>query len=499
VQNRKAVSIALVRELNNPEFYLVKRNPDLKFFGDYYAFPGGTLDAADSKIPVDTLEQFAQETAPYIVSAVREVFEETGILITNGQDNFSPEKKARYRNLLLNGKISFNEILSRENLSISSEPFRYLGKILTPEFAPVRYDTNFFLVEIPSDIIPEIIPGELVDGVFYTPEHALSLWKEDKLDIVPPVIFMFFHFLNLPLDAAIEKIKQDTIEYRAGKIHQIYFSPGIQMAPLKTRPIPPATHTNCYIIGERRLFLLDPGASEPSEQERLLTYLDTTFDETHRLEAILLSHHHPDHIGAAALCSNRYNAPIYAHSYTAVKLPDLKFERLLQHGDALDLGESPDGRDGWKLQVFHTPGHAQGHLAFRENRYGALLAGDMLSTLSTIVIDPDEDGDMISYIKSLELLEQVTTGMVYPAHGPAVKDGQKLIRTYIRHRAEREQKVLRMLHDVPITSEELVAKVYDDVDAAIWPVAEKSLRASLLKLINEGKCKKSNNGYILKK
>ncbi len=497
MQNRKAVSIALMQNFDDPDFFLVKRNPELKFFGDYYAFPGGTLDAEDSEIPVNNSSVFPKALKPYIVAATREVFEETGVLLTKGQENLSPENKLSYRNALLNDEITFLEILDNESLEVSTEPFRFLGEVLTPEFAPVRYDTKFFLVEIPDGQTPEVINGELVEGGFYTPARAISIWKKGGIDLVPPLVFMFLHWMSLPFEGALERILKDTQEYEAGKIHQIYFSPGIRMVPLKTRPIPPAAYTNCYVIGEKYLFLLDPGASNPDEQERLLIYLDSIIDKNHKLQAILLSHHHPDHVEAAVLCSSRYDVPIYAHSHTAGELHDLEFGRLIQHEEEFDLGQSPDGNEGWKLKAFHTPGHARGHVVFQENRYGALLAGDMLSTLSTIVIDPEDNGDMGNYMKSLDLLSKLVTGTIYPAHGPAVKDSKKLVETYIQHRVQRELKILQMLGNTPQTSKELVRKVYDDVDPGIWLLAEKSLRAGLTKLMKENKCKKRNNGYIL--
>jgi glyoxylase-like metal-dependent hydrolase (beta-lactamase superfamily II) len=498
VQNRPAVSVALVKNLHFPEFFLVKRNPELRFFGDYYAFPGGVLEPADSEIRITGPAVYPEESAPYIAAAAREVFEETGVLLATAPKPLSRDKLGNYRQALLREEITFPDILTAEGLTVSAEPFRFLGEILTPEFAPVRYDTKFFLAELPETQMPSIITGELVAGHFYTPARAIALWKDGEIDIVPPVVFMLLQMMNLPLEPALERILQDTQGYKAGKIHRIYFSPGICMAPLLTKPVPPATHTNCYIIGEKQMYVLDPGASEPEEQERLLTYLDSLVDEEHKFEAILLSHHHPDHTDGAALCRSRYGIPIYAHPYTAGKLPDFQFGRLLKHGDELDLGQAPDGKGGWKIKVLYTPGHAQGHLAFQENRYGALLVGDMISTLSSILVDPEDGGDMIEYESSLNLLLESAPGTVYPAHGPAVKEGKKLIRLYIEHRQRRELKILQALGSAPKTLAELVQQVYDDVEPAIRPFAEKSLRAVLTKLIKQNKCKKRNDGYSLK-
>ncbi|MFQ6116295.1 MAG: MBL fold metallo-hydrolase, partial [bacterium] len=127
--------------------------------------------------------------------------------------------------------------------------------------------------------------------------------------------------------------------------------------------------------------------------------------------------------------------------------------------------------------------------------YGAVIAGDMISTISTIVISPPE-GHMATYLRSLKFLESITTGMLYPGHGPAVRNGKQVIHYYIEHRQEREQKLLDALSQEPQSPSELVKKVYDDVDPNIWPLAGHSLRAGLIKLIEEGKCERVGDRYI---
>ena len=71
-------------------------------------------------------------------------------------------------------------------------------------------------------------------------------------------------------------------------------------------------------------------------------------------------------------------------------------ENRWQDGDRLELGTAPDGSRDWHLKVVHTPGHAVDHLCFIDSRYHAAIVGDMLSTVSTIIIDPPE-GHMGTY------------------------------------------------------------------------------------------------------
>src|SRR5262249_7900974 len=118
---------------------------------------------------------------------------------------------------------------------------------------------------------------------------------------------------------------------------------------------------------------------------------------------VVLTHHHPDHVGAAAACARKYGVPVWAHPWTAQALAgQVVVGRKVHEGDRLDLGTAPDGGP-WHLEALHTPGHAPGHLAFYEGHYRLLFAGDLVSTLSSVVIAPP-DGDLAVYLDSLRRL-----------------------------------------------------------------------------------------------
>ena len=492
---KQAVGIILTRDPESTEVYLVKRNNKLRFFGGYEAFVGGKLDAADRDIPVLNAETCDTGNLPYIVAATREIFEETGILLTSGAGKIAPDRLQDYRRQLLEEEIDFKYLLETEKVSIDANRFHFLCSIITPEFSPVRYDTQFFWVHLPESAIPEILQGELVEGTFVTAEKALDLWVQGEMLIVPPVIFMLKEMVGLSLTSAAGRIKQFAEDYKRGRIHQVYFTPGVQLIAQKTRTLLPATHTNTYLVGEDDLYIIDPAPPDPNEQDRLWNYFEERLKEGKTFKAILLTHHHSDHIGAVKNCQKRYRLPLFAHPKTAEKLPMFHFSGFLNDGDELNLGTAPDGSTGWKLKVLHTPGHASGHLAFQENRYGAIIAGDLISTLSTIVINPP-DGHLATYIESLKRMESLATGTIYPGHGPAVLNGRDVLRQYIQHRLQREKKLRESLSDKPQATDELVAKVYDDVEPMIWPLAELSLKAGLIKLIEEGKCKQVKDGFV---
>lgn len=491
---RQAVSIVLTRNPDSTEVFLAERNPELKFFGGYYAFPGGTLDEDEANVEIRHADNMDRERIPYILAGAREIFEETGLLLTHGNRGIPKDKLDTYRRQLLADEISFGRILQQEGQYVDARDFHFICSILTPEFAPVRYDTQFYWLNLPEGAHPEIWPGELVAGEFISAEDAVARWASNTMLIVPPVIFMLRELQRHTVRIFGRHILNHANAYRQGKIHQIFFAPGVQLIPLKTRTLLPATHTNAYLVGHDQLYIIDPAPADATEQRRFWDYLDDRLAEGGEFKGILLTHHHSDHVGALSECQQRYDLPIMAHRKTAEKLPGVEFDRFLDEGDELDLGPTPDGRSGWKLNVYHTPGHASGHLAFKETRYDTVIVGDLLSTLSTIVISPP-DGHLATYMHSLQRLQSIVEWMLYPGHGPAVRNGPEVVETYIQHRQEREQKLLEALSSRPQTIQQLVEKVYDDVDPAVWGLARHSLHAGLIKLMEEGTCRQEGDGF----
>ena len=248
-------------------------------------------------------------------------------------------------------------------------------------------------------------------------------------------------------------------------------APGIRVLALRTPTLPPAAHTNVYLVGPDRgpVAVVDPGSPYPEQQ----SLLDAALIES-QPALVLLTHHHGDHVSGARAVSERWGIPIAAHAATARRLAgSVHVSQLIEDGETVHGATA----------VF-TPGHAEGHLCFSVGN--ATIAGDMVAGLGTILIDPDE-GDMAVYVASLErlLARQETT--LLPAHGDPITDGHGKLREYLAHRRMREAKVLAALREAPQTPRELVAVAYDDTPRILWSLAERSLLAHLVKLEREGR------------
>jgi glyoxylase-like metal-dependent hydrolase (beta-lactamase superfamily II) len=177
-------------------------------------------------------------------------------------------------------------------------------------------------------------------------------------------------------------------------------------------------------------------------------------------------------VGGAAALAERWSIPIAAHPATARRLAGrIAVTRMVEDGETVH-----------GATAIFTPGHADGHLCFAVG--DATIAGDMVAGVGSILIDPSE-GDMAVYLASLERLLARPQTMLLPAHGPAIGDGHGKLREYLAHRRMRESLVVAALHDAPRTVAELVAEAYRDTPRALWPLAERSLLAHLVKLARE--------------
>jgi len=473
------------------EVFLAERAPQLRFFGGYLALPGGVRG------PEDGEDRDGSDVPPLRQCAVRELFEETG-LIRLGPPPPGIHPADVRREMLIREKERRKDPFTPWldwMAAAPAEELQAICRIETPPFAPVRYDTVFFHVPLRDGEQPVIVEGELVDGAFWRPQDALDAWHRGELRIVPPVLILLERMVGRPLDDAFGAIAATAASYADGVLHRVRFSPGIVMAPLRTPTLPPATTTNCYVVGEERAVVIDPGSPYPDEQARLLALLDEMVAEGRQLDGIVLTHHHPDHVGGVAALSTARQLPVHAHPTTLDRLPPgFRRGRELLDGDTIDLGANPAGDGDWHLTARFTPGHDRGHLAFTDSRYGTAIVGDMLSTISTIVIDPPE-GHLRTYLDSLRRLQQEPLTTLYPAHGPAVRDGRKLVGDYLEHRRARETSLLAALGPSPRPAEDLVADVYWDAPEALRPVALRSLVAGLEKLAEDGLAARADDGW----
>lgn len=252
---------------------------------------------------------------------------------------------------------------------------------------------------------------------------------------------------------------------------------GFTLVALRTPTLPPATHTNCVVLGDGAVTLVDPASPWPEEQAGLFAWVAGLGLP---VERVFLTHHHHDHVGAAEAVRRELGVPVVAHPITATLLAGaVEVDAVLDDGDVLRCGDQ-----AWR--AVYTPGHAPGHLCLWSEERGVLVAGDMVAGEGTIVLDPSE-GHLGSYLASLERLVALEPRVVVPAHGPALEPGVERLRWYLEHRHERTAQVRRALAAGARRPDDVVGHVYGDhVPPFVRPLAALQVCCHLQWLADRG-------------
>nr|WP_263326513.1 NUDIX hydrolase [Neobacillus sp. Marseille-Q6967] len=198
---RPASTVVLMDHLYR--VYLTKRPKSMKFLGGYYVFPGGAVEESDYKFDFRFIKELnKEETIDFVhyIAAARELFEEVGILVCCSDDG-SPiqlreKTKTDYRRQLMNGEISFLQMLKEEELFLDIENLKYFGHIITPETSPIRFDTRFFLAKLPEGQSPKPDLSEIDEAIWLSPKEALASHQNGNISFVRPTIHTLKTIIN---------------------------------------------------------------------------------------------------------------------------------------------------------------------------------------------------------------------------------------------------------------------------------------------------------------
>jgi ribonuclease/clavin/mitogillin len=492
---KDAAAVILLREGSDPRdpvVFWARRSERMTFMPGFYAFPGGQRDEADAETEVDDAPD--SETARMIACAARELFEESGVLAARGSDSLTKGQLTSLLDDFTSGRMTFAGMLAHYGLRLDARDFRFAGRWVTPPFSPRRFDTLFFVVNCPRKQEPRVMTTEFDAGGWTSARDAFERWRRAELIAAPPVVHalrtlaggitgdLYERFLSLP-------------QARRQPVRAIEFLPGFICFPVRTPTKPPATTTNCYVVGTHDFLVVDPGSPYEDEQAALADFVKGLIDDGRTLREIILTHQHPDHVGGVEHLREQLggNLTVAAHRLTAGALEGrVRVEHFIEDGDVLELGGEPN----ISLRAMHTPGHTRGHLSFYEERTGALLTGDNIVGIGSVLIDPPE-GSVRDYLATLERYRDLPRLVaLFGGHGPAVGSPRAKIDEYIAHRLKRQSEILAAVRAGATTPARIVEQAYTDVPAKMHALAARAVLAHLLKLEEDGLVQRDGEGHF---
>ncbi|MFC6717109.1 MBL fold metallo-hydrolase [Natrialbaceae archaeon GCM10025810] len=253
--------------------------------------------------------------------------------------------------------------------------------------------------------------------------------------------------------------------------------------PVDTRA--PGGRTNAYVCGSEPALLVDP-AGRTDELDRLV--------DGRGVEHVLVTHTHPDHVGAVAEYAAETDATVWARRSHADRFraatgidPHLTFAS----GTTISLG-------GGAVRLVDAPGHAPDHVAVvlesaaadeRDGRpigTGPILCGDCAVRDGSVVVGAPE-GDMRAYVSTLRRLWASNPARLLPGHGPEIDSPRATLERLLEHRLERERRVRKAVEAGAQTLDDVLEAAYEKDFTGVRDLARATVEAHLEKLAVEGR------------
>ena len=191
---RPSSTVVLVREAaGNPEVFMVKRHARSSF-GSAYAFPGGVLELSDCAVydycagvteaDANRLLDVSEGGLDYFSAAIRELFEESGVLL--GSTSLSMQALTEARGALNDGALDWASFVTANGVQLQCDRLHYFSFWITPAGMPKRYSTRFFLAELPHDQVATHCGGELTDSCWMGAQAILDARKQQTMRVHYP-------------------------------------------------------------------------------------------------------------------------------------------------------------------------------------------------------------------------------------------------------------------------------------------------------------------------
>jgi glyoxylase-like metal-dependent hydrolase (beta-lactamase superfamily II)/8-oxo-dGTP pyrophosphatase MutT (NUDIX family) len=369
-----AATVVLLRPgPNGPEALLTRRPATMTFAPDVHVFPGGRVDAADADpglLDRSVVSAASATTAlggdlePVValaayVAAIREAFEEVGILLADVRGSLGDLPEARRRLLAEPG--SFPAIAARLDLRLRTDRLVPLSRWVTPPTLARRFDARFFAAAVPGDADADLVGDEVVDHGWHRPSDALDAMAAGTFELWLPTAMTLAQLehassIDVIARSAPGRLGLVSVEAVSDDIVRIEMPAGGGVAG---QPI------DAYLVGRRRFVLVDPGDPTGPGLERAM---DEAAARGGRIAAIAITLADPDHVGGAEALREQLGVDVITGPGGGRRLPhDV---REVVDGDVIGDGDVP-------LRVVATPGQRRDAVAFLIGDGHHALTGDL--------------------------------------------------------------------------------------------------------------------------
>jgi glyoxylase-like metal-dependent hydrolase (beta-lactamase superfamily II)/8-oxo-dGTP pyrophosphatase MutT (NUDIX family) len=362
----------------------------MAFAADVHVFPGGAVDPGDGDERV---------------AAVRELFEEAGVLLADARGDPPGEQQlVRARASLLDGNATIAQIAESLGVDLRPDLLVLLSRWVTPPFVDRRFDVRFFAAELPAGAIPSFVGDEVVAHRWLTPRSALDERAVGRIGLWVPTSVTLQQLEHV---RSFDEIPRRLAPVAAStRIRVVDEGSGVVRIVLPGAGGVEGQSVNAYLVGAREVVAVDPGDPSDAAAEALL---EVAVARSATIVAIVLTHADPDHVAGAEALAGRIGVPIFAGPAAGRDLAHKVVE--LEDGARLPACDAD-------LRVFATPGHRADHIALAAD--GFILAGDLVGPgPSRSILGPP---DAAAWAASLDRLAGLAPRRVLPGHGDPPRD-----------------------------------------------------------------------------
>lgn len=431
------------------QLFLIERAVHLHAFPGFRAFPGGKVDKTESTEPY--AQPLLAVHEPRLMRAlVREMREEIGFD--------------------LEAALAAGEVLNLAQIGVATAP---------PQI-PVRFHTHFYRIDLKSRPQITLDTDETASAEWATPAELIARYEDGRLLLAPPTLVTLRELAADPATLNIAGLHFEARDF--SEVPMIEQIRGVRMIFVPSNTLPPATHTNAYLLGDAQSHrvLVDPSPANEAEYEKLQALCQRLV-----IHEVFLTHHHPDHRQYADRLARHFNAPLglSQDTYDRIKARDgmAFFEGLTistyREGDTLCRWL------GRPVKVYEVPGHDEGQLALMPEGREWCIVGDLIQGVGTVVIAKPE-GNMRKYFATLKRMIELNPRVIFPSHGQGMGSVYRLQET-LKHRELREQQIKTFITEGK-TPDEMLPLIYAEIDPRLLPLARMNIESHLDKLREEG-------------